>query len=207
MKTKKKEPSKKKITGSSQPNQTEYWSKQDEYKLEATHPHRQLILDELKKLEPFAGVLEVGCDIGQNLYLVGINYPETQLAGVDVNARAIESAQVVLPKAIFKIGNATELPFEDKSFDVLIYDAVLMYVKDIDKALSEAQRVARKAIIIVDWESKKGKLIGHSIARNYPEILKIEGLKLTEMQWPNEKWIKYGRLYVYRLPSPTSEKS
>lgn len=212
MTTKKKELSKKKTTGSSprkKVDQTEYWSKQDDYKLEATHPHRQLIIDQLKQLEPFAGVLEVGCDIGQNLYLVGQQYPETQLAGVDVNARAIESAQLIVSGAILKVGNAEELPFEDKSFDIVIYDAILMYVKDIDKALSEARRVARKTIIILDWQAGKETLIGHSLARDYEGMFSMETgtlmINITKEIWPtSEKWQKYGRLFVVPVPSPTS---
>lgn len=186
-------------------DQEKYWSKETEYELSVDHPHRQLILDTLKGLEPFAGVLEVGCNVGQNLQRIQQVYPETQMAGVDINASSIVQATSNVPQAIWQIGKATELAFEDKSFDILIYDAVLMYVKNIDKALEEARRVARKAIIILDWQTKKETLIGHSLARNYEQILSEPGksmqvIKITKDIWPtSEKWQKYGQFYVVKI--------
>lgn len=201
MKTKKSGPSKKIDSGSS--NQTKYWSEETDYKLGYDHPHRQLILDELKKFE-VKNILEVGCNIGQNLYRIGLEFPKTQLAGVDVNKRAIQEAKVVLPEAILHVDDATSLVASDRTYDVILYDAVLMYVKDINKALDEAVRVARQVIIILDWESEKQKKIGYSIARNYRKLLekrglKVESIKITKKQWPNPKWIKYGQLYVARV--------
>lgn len=209
MKTKKIVHKKKDSSGLSQPDQTEYWAKETDYELAKDHPHRQLILDVLKTLEPFAGVLEVGCNIGQNLERIQEVYPETQLAGIDVNQRAIETATQRFASPIMKVGDAVDIPFADKSFDVVIYDAILMYVKDIDKALDEALRVGRKTIIILDWEVKKEKLIGHSLARNYEKLLAnrvlgFQKINITYDIWPNEKWQKYGRCFVVHLVLPTS---
>lgn len=190
---------KKVISGLS--DQTKYWSGETEYKLGFDHPHRQLILDALKKIE-FKNVLEIGCNIGQNLYRIGLEYPKTQLAGVDVNKRAIQEARVLLPEAILCVDDATNLVASDRTYDVLLYDAVLMYVKDIDKALDEAIRVARKVIIILDFDTKRERLVGHTMVRDYGRLLALKGLRVKSTKiktWDSPKWKKYGRLYVAQV--------
>lgn len=186
-------------------SQLEYWRTESAYTLSQNHPHRQLILDVLEQLEPFDSLLEVGCNIGQNLARIEKVYPDVQLAGVDVNYGALEKGISLHEAMIFKLGDAVELPFDDESVDILLYDACLMYVKDIKKAISEAKRVARKAIIILDWEAEKEILIGHSLARNYEKFFKrVTKIKITEDIWPNPKWAKYGQCFVAVVLSGTS---
>lgn len=205
------------------PNQTAYWANQKTYELGIDHPHRQLILDELKKLEPFTKVLEVGCDIGQNLQRIHAVYPEVELSGYDINDTSIAKARKLLPKATFKIGKGLRwIPFAGKS-DITIADAVLMYVgpKDIADVLRELVMVTKKAIIIVDWSSddwKPGHPIrdGYSYVRDYEKMFmdpdrtleirsgrkveKVEKIKITKDIWPtSEKWQKYGHCFIVHL--------
>lgn len=164
------------------------------YEESKDHPHRQIILDILRELEPFAGVLEVGCNSGPNLLRIQKVYPETQLAGIDVSAGAIEIAQTLLPQAILKVADATVLPFETKQFDVVLADACYMYVDDVETALTEADRVARKAIIILERLDKKKYA--------YQEFLESRGYsikitKILEDMWPTSKgWYTNGFMYV-----------
>lgn len=180
---------------------TKDWNGQT-YEESKSHPHRQLILDVLKTLEPFAGVLEVGCNSGPNLALIQEQYPETQMAGVDVNAFVIEQAKSIVPGAILKVGEATTLPFEDKSFDVLLYDAVLMYVNDIKKALQEADRVARRAVIILD---RNDKVLSHELVAHITKIMmepynrpsQVTRQPIKENEWPTSKgWQEHGFIIV-----------
>lgn len=189
-------------------NQTDYWKNLpvEEYELSKDHPHRQAILDELKLLQTFASLLEVGCYSGFNLQRIQEIYPGVSLAGCDVNTGAIKRARELLPNATFKVGDAMLLPYEDKSFSVAIFDAVLMYVEDIQVALNEADRVVRDSIIIVDWFSETEKRVGHSIARNYSDLLKklrylVKEVKLTEKTWPSSKnWLENGYIFIGTKP-------
>lgn len=47
-------------------------------------------------------------------------------------------------------GNADALPFPDASFDLVAFENSLHHVTEIGRALAEAARVARRAIVIVD---------------------------------------------------------
>jgi ubiquinone/menaquinone biosynthesis C-methylase UbiE len=84
-------------------------------------------------------VLEVGC--GTGLVLRRIQGFASKARGVDLSpgmlAKARERGLDVLE------GSATELPFEDSSFDVTCSFKVLAHVPDIERALSEMVRVTR----------------------------------------------------------------
>lgn len=177
----------------------------EEYVASKDHPHRELILEALKQFYPFAGILEVGCNAGPNLVRIAEVYPETQLAGVDVNADAVSYAREQVPSAMLSVGEASELPFMDSTFDIVIADAVLMYVspEDIHQTLEEMDRVARRGIILVEWrdDNSHGKVVDGHWARNYGLLLgelgyDVEAIKLTEDQWPSENWTKNGWLYI-----------
>lgn len=171
------------------------------YEESTNHPHRDLILAALKTYGEFAGVIEIGCNSGPNLIRISEVYPETQLAGIDPSSGSISRARQLLPKAILKVGIATEIPFEDQSFDIAIADASLMYVSNVAEALLEMSRVARRGMIICDWYSEKNEVINHHWARNYEGLLKGLGYdvithKITETEWPNKSWSTYGHVFI-----------
>lgn len=178
----------------------------EDYKLSINHPHRQLILQALDKFGTFAGLLEVGCGVGANLKLIQDKYPETQMAGVDVNDNCIEEAKKFVPKAILKVGEATSLPFDDKSFDCILFDAVLIYINpsEISKVISEIDRVVRKFIVLCEWfdeDSTEGIIKDFHWCRNYEKILnnlgyRVERIKITEENWPSKKWVIHGNIFV-----------
>lgn len=164
------------------------------------HPHRQLILLALKSFKPFKSVLEVGCNAAPNLIRIGEIY-EAELVGVDISEGAIAMAKKELPGGTFKVGDAIDLPFEDYSYDIVIADAVYMYVKNAEKALDEAARVAKKGILICDWYSEKEEIKDFHYARDYGSMLEDRGfivstVDITENLWPSKKWNTNGKLFI-----------
>lgn len=181
---------------------TGYWNSRN-------HPHRQMIVDTLNTLYPFKSVLEVGCNCGPNLSLIEEHFKESELTGVDVNLHAIEAAKILLPQAELFTGDVTNLPFGyTKNFDIVLADAVLMYIppKDIINTMKRLVQLTTKALIIIDWyapRSTLGTLKDHHWCRNYETLLKefdfkVEKTKITNTQWPNPRWVKYGHLFVCR---------
>lgn len=170
------------------------------------HPHRKMITDALKKLIPFESILEVGSNCGPNLIVIKKEFPEVNLAGIDLSADAINEGKKLLPEADLRVGSLVELPWQDHSFDVVLADAALMYVppSDIDMAMAALDRVAKKAILIVERfdESEKGVIKNHLWTRNYPLILEklgytVDKEKITEETWPGSiNWQKYGYLFI-----------
>lgn len=178
----------------------------DGYVKSIDHPHRALIVNALKKLTPFESVVEAGANCGPNLFLIRKKFPNTRVAGIDLSAEAVEVGKKFVPEADLRVGSMIKLPWEDKSFDIALADASLMYISpdDIDTVMAELARVSKKAILIIERfdESEKGIIKNHIWTRNYPLILeklgyKVEQVKIDENTWPGSvNWQKYGYLFI-----------
>lgn len=84
-------------------------------------------------------VLEVGC--GTGLVLERIRSFAKTAKGVDLSPGMLEKARARGLDVVQ--GSATELPFDEASFDVACSFKVLPHVPDIEKALAEMARVLR----------------------------------------------------------------
>lgn len=90
-------------------------------------------------------VLDVGCGKAHLLYELTQAVPGLEVAGIDVSQHGLADAKEEV-RPFLKLGNATSLPFDDKSFDLVISLATLhnLYIYDLEKALREIERVGRK---------------------------------------------------------------
>jgi len=101
-----------------------------------------------------ASILEVGCNIGnQLLVLQTMGY--TNLSGIELNA---ESAQLARERTGCPIiqGSATNLPFKNKSFDLVFTSGVLIHINPSEQvtAMSEIARVSKKWIWLLEYYSE-----------------------------------------------------
>lgn len=88
-------------------------------------------------------VLEIGCGIGAFLQI--LNTYTDQITGIDINEVILKTAKKYNPTAKLFRCDATELQFDDESFDVVLMPAVLGYI-DTDKhdlILREIKRVLK----------------------------------------------------------------
>ncbi|MCR9243431.1 MAG: class I SAM-dependent methyltransferase [bacterium] len=102
---------------------------------------RQLVVAERP-----ASVLDVGCGAGSLLkwfHKAGI-----AAAGVEVDAGAVER----LVESGYDVRRVAgeELPFEDDSFDVVASEFCAHHFADLSRHLTEARRVARRAVWLLD---------------------------------------------------------
>jgi len=89
-------------------------------------------------------VLEVGCGSGYysqvfRHFLRG----QVSYAGLDRSAGMIALARASHPQVPFTVGDATGMPFEDDSFEIVFNGASLMHTMDYEAAVAESRRVAR----------------------------------------------------------------
>jgi ubiquinone/menaquinone biosynthesis C-methylase UbiE len=93
-----------------------------------------------------ANVLEVGCGTGV-LTRVLARWPNVgEVVGVDVATSLLTKARDLaaeLPNVTFREADGRSLPFEDETFDVVIFDSTLTHVPSPELALAEAFRVLR----------------------------------------------------------------
>lgn len=103
-------------------------------------------------LTPESGVLDVGCAKGFMLHDFVQVIPGIKVAGIDISQYAIDNAMESI-KPFVKVANAKELPFPDKSFDLVISITTIhnLPLEECKQALKEVMRVSRKhAFITLD---------------------------------------------------------
>ncbi len=108
-----------------------------------TDLNRKSIDHMLAVLDPTANsVLDVGCGRGEWLKILK-QKTHLQLTGCDVFEKPLVEG------VDYKQGLIESLPFADKSIDIVTCNHTIEHIRDLDKAISELKRVARKQLIIV----------------------------------------------------------
>lgn len=106
-------------------------------------------------------VLDCGCGDGFYTMILSELY-NCEITAMDYNQKLIDSAKKTvrnLEKVKFVIGDITKgLPFEDESFDKIIFTEVLEHLDNENQALTELKRVLKKG----------GKLVLSVPHKNYP---------------------------------------
>ena len=111
----------------------------------------------LPHLEPGMRILDFGCGPGTiSVGLAQAVHPG-ELHGIDMEESQVGVARAAAEagghdNATFRVGDATDLPFEDGYFDAAHCHAVLMHVPDTRKALAEVRRVLRPGGIVASRE-------------------------------------------------------
>ena len=110
--------------------------------------HRK-ILAEVVALSPRT-FLDAGCGEGFVARKVIEAVPGIELTGYDISEAALQIAADANPEASFVAGSVVDLPFPDRSFDVVGCFEVLEHLPgDLPRrALSELARVARQVVVL-----------------------------------------------------------
>ena len=186
----------------------------ESYRNSADHPHRQILIETVSKYNPL-NILEIGCNCGPNLYLLGKKFPDAEIRGVDINPMAVQKgnewlAQEGISNVKLLEGKADELrQFQDKSFDIVFTDAVLIYIgpDKIKEVIKDMVRITHRALILIEWHSEDqrkdpdgfGVYYLGNWKRDYVALLKhfvreeeIQVTKISEDVWPDRAWKEVG---------------
>lgn len=102
-----------------------------------------------------AYVLDVGCGDGTIDRYIKDKRPDVHIEGIDVMLRPTTQ----IPVRTF---DGNKIPFDDNSFDTVLFVDVLHHTEEPAVLLAEAQRVARQAIILKD-HTRNGFAAGHTL--------------------------------------------
>ncbi len=125
-------------------------------------------------------VLDVGCGDGTISRMIMDSRPGLSLTGVDVLVRP----ETHIPVTQF---DGTHLPFEDGSFDAVMFVDVLHHTVDPAILLREARRVARKAVVLKDHS--RDSMVSGPILRFMDWVGNAHhGVVLPYNYWSTAQW-------------------
>ncbi len=103
----------------------------------------------LFKLQPCASILEIGCAKG--FILLEFFKRGFKVRGLDASKYAIENSPEEVREYI-SLHNASELPFDDNSFDMVLAKEVLPHLDEMGALcmISECMRVARRGSVFLE---------------------------------------------------------
>jgi len=97
-------------------------------------------------------ILDIGCAFGASIYALKDKFLQAKFYGIDPGKESIEIANKNLKseRIQFKNGFSHQLPYEDNTFDVIIFSMVLQWIPRIHliQTISEVDRVLKKGGIV-----------------------------------------------------------
>lgn len=136
------------------------------------------------KLDKSSSVLDVGCAKGFMMHDMSQLIPGITVKGIDISQYAIHNV-IESMRPHVQVANATDLPFADKSFDIVISINTVHNLnrEDCAQALREIDRVARR-----------GSFITVDAYRNYEEKARMEAWNLTAKTIMSvDEWVTFFR--------------
>ncbi|HEX6728685.1 MAG TPA: glycosyltransferase, partial [Pyrinomonadaceae bacterium] len=130
---------------------------QDELRKPVAASNRRALADLLAGLGD--SLLDAGCGPGA-MWRYFENYgPRFSWAGADVTLEMLSVAHEIYPGVPVCVTDAGNLPFSDRSFDVVLLRHVLEHLPQwlMERALSEVMRVARLAVVVDFYVAPKVK--------------------------------------------------
>lgn len=173
-------------------------------KSNSTLQSQEIVITEIfKKNLDFRSVLEVGAGDGR---LIGNISKEININcnSVDINSELSKYVAEHFPKVKTSVGNITNLPFEDNSFDLVFTYQVLQHIhpEDIEQALKELIRVSKKEVWC--WEGIGRVDYAHGSmthkAHNGSWVWKIdEMVECYDVSIPKNNKMKLTRQRLYKI--------
>lgn len=179
--------------------------------------HRQFLVSELRHLGQISSLLEVGSGFGPNLLLLARQFPHASLAGADINPISVRvGREWFSSKGIANVhlvaARADRLrQFADHSYDVVLTDALLMYIgpDKIGRVMAELRRIVGRVLVLVEQHCDHQPHDPHGLGtyqdgrwlRNYVDLLQrclpnasVSLTKVPPEVWPDPYWQRYGYL-------------
>ena len=134
-------------------------------------------------------VLDIGCGFGlETLRLAEVAGPDVSVHGLDKSeffiAEAKRRAETKNLRIDFQTGDATNLPFDDGSFDYVRAERLLIYLKDFQSVIAEMRRVLKPgghlALIEPDFSTVTINVANRTLFR---KVIEYEIAHAVEQSW------------------------
>lgn len=120
--------------------------------------------------------LEIGYGkLGWLADLISWGFNETDLHGIELDAKRAAFAKRALPKADLRIGDATSLPWKDKTFDLVVISTVFSSILNNEVRKIIADETNRVLV-------SGGVLVWYDLAVNNPKNANVRGINLKQLK-------------------------
>jgi pseudaminic acid biosynthesis-associated methylase len=146
----------------------------------------QLNADFLEGIPHTARILEVGCNVGNQL--LGLQQSGFQhLHGIEIQDYALQRARLRVQHTDLKQASAFEVPYPDEYFDLVFTSGVLIHIapRDLPQAMNEIHRCTRSYIWGFEYYAEKAMEVNY---RGSQDLL-----------WK----LDYAKVYLDRFPDLT----
>ncbi len=86
-------------------------------------------------------ILEVGCGTGSGTAVLKAHFPQADVTGVDLSPEMVRIATAKVSGVRFEPADASQLPFADASFDLVVQNNVPVYFGELARVLAPGGRV------------------------------------------------------------------
>ncbi|HVP19157.1 MAG TPA: class I SAM-dependent methyltransferase [Spirochaetia bacterium] len=129
-----------------------------------------------------ASVLDVGT--GTGVFAEAFVRASLRTTGIDPDRDLLVRARHFVPDARFLEAVVEDLPFDDRSFDIVFLGHVLHETDDPAAALAEARRVARQRVVVLEWPyraEETGPPLAHRLSpASIQEMARAAGFESME---------------------------
>jgi pseudaminic acid biosynthesis-associated methylase len=138
-----------------------------ERNIRAYHERGEFWTSLLTTMRP-ASALEVGSNVGGNLRWVTQVVPPEHVVGIDVNRKALQELEERLPGVRGIESSARELPFADRSFELVFTMGVLIHQPEesLPAVMDEMVRVSSRYVLCGEYFGEETSEIPYRGYRN-----------------------------------------
>ena len=84
---------------------------------------------------PVERALDVGTGTGAGVRVLRKRFPDAEVIGVDLAPEMLAEARRLVPEVSFVEGDASALPFDDDSFDLVAHQNMIPFLDEVARAL------------------------------------------------------------------------
>lgn len=134
----------------------------------------------IRLIQESSTLLDVGAGDGLLDFVIMQKRPDIKIKSIDPVIRN----KTYVPVSSF---NGKSIPFDDSSFDIVMFIDILHHTEDPLALLKEAKRVASKSIIIKD-HTQSGLFAKTTLSLMDKVGNEKHDIKITRNYWTEEKW-------------------
>jgi pseudaminic acid biosynthesis-associated methylase len=157
-----------------------------------------------------ASALEVGCNVGGNLMPLAQVLGTDRVSGIDLNEKALALLRERVPGIDVRLAPAAELPFPDRSFDLVLTMGVLIHQPDdsLHQVMREVMRCSSRLVFCCEYHSpepvevsyrgQRGALFKRPYGEIYRELFPVltlleQGKLRRDEGWDDASWWLFER--------------